>query len=344
MKWLHEFLTQRSFCVRVGSTYSNWCNINKGVPQGTVLGPILYNAATAELKNLVLTEGSSIILYADDLLLVKSLPSQKEEHNLQIDCQRIDAFYKEEDLKLNGSKTQFLLVSVAPGGAAPLQTSISVAGTDITCSEELKYLGITLDARLSFVKHASKISGKARKMLGAVRRILQRWNLLKQIDRIYTMCIRPIVTYGVAITYPRTKEGRRILERINRIASNMTLNRYDLPYDDVLDSLKWDSIQWISIKERLRLMYLSNIRFQNGSENLITKESSRRSQRNKNDLQFVVRGKTPSLKRSKNSTIQQMVRQWNKLPSTTVQLPYNRFIREITEQHIKALLIQEDIL
>jgi hypothetical protein len=184
------------------------------------MAPMIVNLPNSRASSIkiVLTEGSSFILYADDLLLIKSLPSVEDEHDLQKDCKTIETFYKNEHLQLNGKKTELLLASVAPGGASPLQIQIRVADANVEGKEEIKYLGILIDSRLTFVKHASKISGKARKMLGAIRRILFRWKLTKQIGLIYTTCIRPIVTYGIAVTYPRTKGGRRILERVNKIA------------------------------------------------------------------------------------------------------------------------------
>jgi hypothetical protein len=342
-KWLQEFLTNRSFCVRVGLTLSQWSVPSRGVPQGTVLGPIIFNAATAELKNLPLTTGSTIILYADDLLLIKCLPSQEDEYDLQKDCNTINSFYEKEDLKLNGSKTQLLLASVSPGGASELQRAITVAGNQVTRTKELKYLGILLDERMNLVKHTTWVSGKARKMLGAVRNILKRWQLTRQIERIYLCCIRPIISYSVSVSYPKTKEGQRMIERVNKIAAEMVLNKFDRNYDDLLSTLKWDSIKWSGIQEQLRIMHQSTQQVSSSSRiQLVERENTRHSQRLSNNNPFKVIGKPPHLNRTRETAVHQMVRRWNILPNDVVNASKNVFITKISSPNIKILLIENE--
>ena len=93
-RWIQAFLVGRVQRVKVGAAFSKWSTISSGVPQGTVLGPVLYNAATAGIKKIKLSEGSHIILYADDLLLIKPIKTQNEEEELQKYCHAIEAFYK----------------------------------------------------------------------------------------------------------------------------------------------------------------------------------------------------------------------------------------------------------
>jgi hypothetical protein len=341
-RWLEEFLTQRSFCVRVGSTYSRWSFTSRGVPQGTVLGPILFNAATAGLKNLQLTKDSTIILYADDLLLVKPLPSQTDEEDLQTDCNTILSFYEGEKLKLNGSKTELLLTSVAPGGAPPLHNKITLGGSDISITQELKYLGILFDQRMTFAKHASWVSGKARKMLGAIRRVLKRWKLSKQIHQIYLSCIRPVITYGVAVSYPRTKEGQRVIERVNKIAAEMILNKYNQSYNDILIKLKWDPIKWIAIQDQMRLMMqLVQKITMCDSIPLIIPDTSRHSRRISNDKPFKAVGVVPRLHRTKETTVNQMVHRWSLLPNDVIHLNQQTFMEKISSSEVKTILIRE---
>jgi hypothetical protein len=95
---------------------------------------------------------------------------------------------------------------------------------------------------MNLVKYTTWVSRKACKMLGAVRNILKRWQLTKQIERICLFCIRPIVSYSVSVVYPKTKEGQQMIERVNQIAAQMAFNKFDSNYGDLLSTLKWDNI------------------------------------------------------------------------------------------------------
>ena len=185
-------------------------------------------------------------------------------------------------------------------------------------------------------------------MLGAVRSILQKWQLLKQIERIYIVCIRPIITYGVTVSYPRTKEGQRTLERVNRIAAEMPLNRYGQSYEDSLNELKWDNIRWISVKDQMRMMFTFVLRVENRHEegeitriDLIEPDLSRHSQRLTHDKPFKVKGNPPHLKRTTETAIQRMVSLWNRLPTSIIHCPFNQFMNALSESDTKSMLLHE---
>lgn len=346
-RWLLAFLTERTFCVRVGTDYSRWSPTTCGVPQGTVLGPILFNAATSGLKNLELTKGTEIIIYADDLLLIKKVIKDEDEKQLQMDCDKINLFYEQESLKINGSKTQLLITSVSPGGATRLQTPPVINGNQIMQVETLKYLGVVFDERITFTKHASLVARKARKMIGAVGTVLRKWKMFKQIKRIYLCCIRPTILYGIAATYPRTAIGRSTLERVNKLAAQMTANKYHTDYEEILKVVNWDTINWLSIKEQLRIMHHYTAVQKSEKANqwtmMIEPESARRSSRLSNDTPYRVIGKEPRLTRTMETTIRQMITLWNRLPTSATSLSNKEtFLAKINSEEIRNSLLNKN--
>lgn len=273
-------------------------------------------------------------MYADDILLVKRVSNIAEENQLQADCASIMKYIASEGLKINEGKTKLLLVSLSPKGANPLTSPLVLNGTLIERVQTLKYLGIEFDDRLNFSHHATKTAKKARCMLHAVGNLLQKWHMKDEIERIYKVCIRPVMTYGIGVTYGKTKEGRSALERVNRTASRMVTNSFMLNYDEVLQLLQWPKISWLSVKEKLRIIHkyansdlliegydggiIGVDTHQQPIEKFISKQTSRRSSRLSNGAELYIQGQVPRLMRTQRTALHEMVQMWNKLPKETV--------------------------
>ena len=196
---------------------------------------------------------------------------------------------------------------------------------------------------MNLVKHATWVSGKARKMLGAVRNILKRWQLTRQIERVYLCCIRPVVSYSVSVSYPRTKEGQRVIERVNKIAAEMVLNKFDMNYEDLLSTLKWESFKWSAIKEQLRIMHQFTQQVQTSSRiQMVESENTRHSQRLSNDKPIRVIGGPHRLCRTRTTAVHQMVRRWSVLPNDVVNSLKNLFITKMSFSHDMSLLLTEN--
>jgi hypothetical protein len=328
-RWIGAFLTDRSQRVQVKQSFSSWSTISSGVPQGTVLGPILYNAFTSSMKDLKLSPDSRIVLYADDLLLIKPLPSIKEENELQADCDCIANFFSSHHLKVNGSKTKLLLVSISPTGPEAVANPLVLNGSKVPQVSSIKYLGIHFDDRLSFISHNTSTAKKARQMLGAIANVLNRWRMKDQMTKIYLTCIRPVLSYGSAITMGKTSDGDSILERVNKSAARVILNEYSTPvYEDLLLKLGWDSVKKTSIVEQMRIMFKhvqqihsEDYEIENCPLHWITTESSRRSSRLSHSLCCCVSGLQPRLARTGSTAVHLMVKRWNALPKATVLSP-----------------------
>ena len=105
-RWLSSFLCKRQMRVVVGGEYSRCATVDSGVPQGTVLGPLLFLCHINDLPDCV---KSQVRLFADDCLLYRTIKSQKDHLILQNDLSELDKWAKSWGMRFNAKKCYILL-------------------------------------------------------------------------------------------------------------------------------------------------------------------------------------------------------------------------------------------
>ena len=166
LRLLLDYLTNRKQRTKIGSSFSSWCDINTVVPQGSILGPILFNIFIKDL--LFFIAKSEVCNFAGDLTLYSC--NKYLEHvfsNLKYDLRNVLDWFKINSMKANPGKFQFMVLGVKN----VVHFTINVNGKIIPCSNEVKLLGITIDNELKFKKHIKDLCQKASYKLHALRRI-----------------------------------------------------------------------------------------------------------------------------------------------------------------------------
>ena len=152
LRLLLDYLTNRKQRTKIGSSFSSWCDINTGVPQGSILGPILFNIFINDLFFFITK--SEVCNFSDDNTLYSCNKNLKHVFsNLKYDLRNVLNWFKINSMKTNPNKYQFLDFGVK--NIAPFR--LNVNGKIIPCSNELKLLGITIDNELKFKKHIEDI-------------------------------------------------------------------------------------------------------------------------------------------------------------------------------------------
>ena len=163
-KWLQCFLTRRQMKVLVDGEESEEKPVDSGVPQGTVLGPILFLCHINDLPKAV---KSQVRLFADDCLLYRPINSQQDHQTLQTDLQELEKWADTWGMRFNAKKCYILSIKNTSSHFYQLGGHFL---QQVSCNP---YLGVTLSEDLTWSKHVDNITSKANSTIGFLRRNLR---------------------------------------------------------------------------------------------------------------------------------------------------------------------------
>ncbi len=163
LKLIHSYLTGRKQRVRVNASFSEWSNIDDGVPQGSILGPELYNYYANDLFLFILLEVAN---YADDNSPFCTAPTiPRVIENLEADAKNLLSWIQYNGLKANPEKFHLLLSD------KDVEFSINVDGFDISNTLIQKLLGVTVDNKMNFKPHVTDLCVTASQKLHGLSRV-----------------------------------------------------------------------------------------------------------------------------------------------------------------------------
>ena len=150
LNWLKSYLTERKQCVKINSSFSSELPLLFGVPQGSVLGPLLYTLYTAPLGFIIKSHNLNYHFYADDSQLYLSIkPSNVNDliFSLEKCILEVKDWMEKNKLKLNDEKTEVVLIN--PKNYDVNISSLKIGDEDIIFNEKAKNLGVYLDKDLN---------------------------------------------------------------------------------------------------------------------------------------------------------------------------------------------------
>ena len=208
-----EFLTNRLQRVSVDGDYSDYRNIISGVPQGSVLGPVLFILFTHDmwfgLEN-------RLIAYADDATLLAPVPSPdlrvQVSESLNRDLARIDAWCKSWGMKLNPVKTQSMIVSRSRT-LNPQHPDLIIDNVSLSTCDSFKILGVVLDTKFTFEKHIRSMSSSIAQKTGILRKSFKIFGEQSILRNCFNSFILPIFEYCSPVWCSAAVSHLKLLDR-----------------------------------------------------------------------------------------------------------------------------------
>ena len=245
----NSFLHHRSQCVTFQGSQSDFKVIDKGVPQGSSLGPLLFSIFINDLPQIC--SDSQTHLYADDTVIYSSSTDiSRIQHSLQSDFNLVQKWFSFNKLLLNKKKSYSMLFCTRPN-SLPLTKNWSISfldGTALSKVEEFKYLGLWLDTQLSFKPHINSIS---KKIFGQLKSLYLSADCFSQQvrKRIITQLILPLLDYADVI-YGNTSESN--LRPLSVLYNSLCRFVLRCPFR-THHCLMYESLNWLAPKSRRQL-------------------------------------------------------------------------------------------
>jgi Reverse transcriptase (RNA-dependent DNA polymerase) len=172
LKWVRSYFTGRSQCVTLGDRCSDWSPVVRGVPQGSVLGPLFFILYVNDI--FLSIKHCESHLFADDLRIHISFPLSSLRSHLSLLQEDIDAvgdWALKHGLSLNASKTQFAVFArrALLESASATNLSLHMDDSTVTPLPVVKYLGVYLDTGLTFDDQVSHVCSRVLRILGCLR-------------------------------------------------------------------------------------------------------------------------------------------------------------------------------
>jgi hypothetical protein len=305
--WITNFLNNRRQRVQIENSFSSWLPVTSGIPQGSVLGPILFLLFINDLPDLV---NSEVKLFADDTKIFRKIESDLDICLLQEDINNLLKWSATWQLPFNIDKCKVLHFNKNNP-----KNNYKMTDKQLETSNSEKDLGVTFSDNFNFKMHITSMISKANSRVGIIKRTFS--NMNKQIFLpIYKSLVRPILEYCSSIWFPIHKNEINEIEKIQKRATKLVYEIKNKSYSERLKYLQLDTLHF----RRLRNDIIQTFRIIKGIDKVSISDFFTLNNHS------ITRGH--SLKISKpraststrlNSFSNRVVNTWNNLKEETIQ-------------------------
>ena len=304
--WIEQWLTDRRQRVVVDGEVSNWKSVLSGVPQGSVLGPILFLIYINDLDDSIT---SNVLKFADDTKLFRKVNTDGDKQHLQNDLDRLVKWSEKWQMLFNFGKCKCLHT-----GHGNLNVNYKMGDTVLGTTVKENDLGVTISADMKVSEQCGIAASKGNQILGLIRRNIT-YKGKKLIIPLYKAIVRPHLEYCIQAWRPYRKKDIDTLERIQRRATKMIPELRDLSYEERLKECGLTTLE----TRRLRGDQIEVFKILNGYENIDRNMffSLKKDSRTRGHEVKLVKDQC-RLDIRKHSFSQRTINEWNKLSTDCV--------------------------
>ena len=311
LDWITKFLTDRNQVVVINGTESENARVVSGIPQGTVLGPLLFVIYINDLLDNVKSNG---LLFADDTKIFRSITCKEDALSLQADIHTMENWSDNWLLNFHSGKCHVLTLGKLEN--IRIAYRYIIQGQEIEHVFSEKDLGVYIDSELTFDEHVTNKVRIANALLGQIRRSFSYLDS-SSFAKLFKSFVRPHLEFSQSVWAPRFKKHIKLLENVQERGTKLVDGFQNLTYNERLRRLKMTTLAYRRMRGDTIEVYKH---FHVYDRRTITDTFSPRervTRRHRFQLrEYIPSDGTRGVKR--NSFYYRSIRIWNDLPANVV--------------------------
>ncbi|KAK3099864.1 hypothetical protein FSP39_010887 [Pinctada imbricata] len=309
--WVKSFLSDRRQVVMVNGENSSWKDVTSGIPQGSVLGPLLFVLFINDLPN---TVKSDTYLFADDTKIFKIITTPEDSNTLQEDLNTLNTWSDNWLLRFHPEKCKVMYI----GKKSDREPQYYLKDTVLQQAEDEKDIGVIIDRNLSFDKHISEKVNKANSMFALLRRTF-RYMDCKTFVPLYKTLVRTHLDFASSVWAPYKQKHIEQIEAVQRRATKQLPGMKELSYPERLRKLKLPTLSYRRIRgDMIEVFKILTGKYDKDASHCLKlwKDMAVRSSERGHNMKLYLQRAKSQIRR--NTFAIRTVQTWNGLPDSVV--------------------------